>query len=124
MAGLVATLRFNAKRIAASAAAGYALATDLAELLVRRGVPFREAHEVVGHLVVWCQVHDCELAEVSDADLARVSPQLTPDVREVLTVPGALAARQSRGGTAPARVAEQLADLQAAVAEQAAWAEG
>jgi argininosuccinate lyase len=79
---------------------------------------------VVGHLVVWCQVHDCELAEVSDADLARVSPHLTPDVREVLTVPGALAARHSRGGTAPARVAEQLAQLQGAVAEQAAWAAG
>jgi argininosuccinate lyase len=124
MAGLMATLRFNSERIAAGAAAGHALATDLAELLVRRGVPFREAHEVVGHLVVWCQVHDCELADVSDADLARVSPQLTPDVREVLTVPGALAARQSRGSTAPARVAEQLSLLQGAVAEQAAWAAG
>jgi len=124
MAGLVATLRFNAERIAASAAAGYALATDLAELLVRRGVPFREAHEVVGHLVVWCQVHECELADVSDADLARVSPHLTPDVREVLTVPGALAARQSRGGTAPSRVRCGETQLEAAVAEQAAWAAG
>jgi argininosuccinate lyase len=124
MAGLVATLRFNSERIAEGAAAGYALATDLAELLVRRGVPFREAHEVVGHLVVWCQVHDCELADVSDADLARVSPQLTPDVREVLTVPGALAARRSPGGTAPERVAEQLSQLRAAVEEQAAWAAG
>ncbi len=124
MAGLVATLRLNSERIAAGAAAGYALATDLAELLVRRGVPFREAHEVVGHLVVWCQVHECELADVSDADLARVSPQLTPDVREVLTVPGALAARRSPGGTAPARVAEQLTQLRAAVDEQAGWAAG
>jgi argininosuccinate lyase len=87
-------------------------------------VPFREAHEVVGHLVVWCQVHDCELADVSDTDLARVSPQLTPDVREVLTVPGALAARRSPGGTAPERVAEQLGQLRAAVEEQAAWAAG
>ena len=76
-------------------------------LLVRRGVPFREAHEVVGHLVVWCQVHDCELADVSDDDLA-VSPHLTPDVREVLTVPGRSRRGSSRGGTALARVAEQL----------------
>ena len=74
--------------------------------------------------MVWCQVHECELADVSDADLARVSPQLTPDVRAVLTVPGALAARQGPGGTAPARVAEQLADLRAAVDQQAAWAAG
>jgi argininosuccinate lyase len=124
MAGMAATLRFNSERIAAGAAAGFALATDLAELLVRRGIPFREAHEVVGHLVVWCQVHDCELADVSDADLARVSPQLTPDVREVLTTAGALAARQSPGGTGPARVAEQLAQLRSAVEQQAAWAAG
>jgi argininosuccinate lyase len=122
MAGLISTLRFHSKRLAEGAAAGYALATDLAELLVRRGVPFREAHEVVGHLVVWCQVHDCELADVSDPDLAKISVQLTPDVREVLTVAGALAARDRHGGTAPARVAEQLAALRLAVDGHAAWA--
>jgi argininosuccinate lyase len=122
MAGLISTIRFNTERLAGGAAAGHALATDLAELLVRRGVPFREAHEVVGHLVVWCQVHDCELAEVSVADLAKISPQLTPDVREVLTVEGAVAARSGYGGTAPARVTEQLAALRAAVAGHAAWA--
>jgi argininosuccinate lyase len=124
MAGLISTMRFNSERMARSAAAGYALATDLAELLVRRGVPFREAHEVVGHLVVWCQVHECDLADVSDEDLARVSAHLTPDVRDVLTVPGALAARQSHGGTAPARVAEQLASLRNKTNEHAAWAAG
>ena len=122
MAGLTGTLRFNAQKLAASAAAGFALATDLAELLVKRGVPFREAHETVGHLVVWCQVHECELDQVSDADLAAISPRLTPDVREVLTVSGALAARDGRGGTAPVRVAEQLARLRLVVDEHAAWA--
>jgi argininosuccinate lyase len=76
----------------------------------------------VGHLVVWCQVHDCELADVGDEDLAKVSPLLTPDVREVLTVPGAIAARAGRGGTAPDRVAEQLARLHQDVHDQAAWA--
>jgi argininosuccinate lyase len=123
MAGLISTIRFNSERMSASAADGHALATDLAELLVRRGVPFREAHEVVGHLVVWCQVHECELADVNDEDLAKVSPHLTPDVRDVLTVRGALAARQGFGGTAPARVAEQLADLRTAVDGHAAWAQ-
>jgi len=122
MAGLIGTLRFHTERLAATAAAGHALATDLAELLVSRGTPFREAHEVVGHLVVWCQVHDCELGEVSDADLDKISPLLTPDVREVLTVQGAIAARASRGGTAPARVSEQLARLRADVHQQAGWA--
>jgi argininosuccinate lyase len=124
MAGLIGSLRFHTEKMAATAAAGHALATDLAELLVRRGTAFREAHEIVGHLVVWCQVHDCELADVSDADLAKVSPLLTPEVREVLTIEGALAARSSRGGTAPVRVGEQLARAQLAVEEQAAWAAG
>jgi argininosuccinate lyase len=124
LAGLVGTLRFHTERIAASAPAGFALATDLAELLVRRGTAFRQAHEVVGHLVVWCQVNECELGEVSDEDLAKISPLLTPDVREVLTVSGALAARSARGGTAPVRVAEQLDRLRAVVDEQAAWAAG
>jgi argininosuccinate lyase len=122
LAGLVATLRVHGERISRGASTGFALATDLAELLVRRGVPFREAHEVVGHLVVWCQVHDCDLPDVSDADLAKISPQLTPEVREVLSVQGALAARKSHGGTAPERVAEQLTALRAVVDEHAAWA--
>jgi argininosuccinate lyase len=122
MAGLIGTLRFHAERLAVTAAAGHALATDLAELLVRRGIAFRAAHEVVGHLVVWCQVQDCELAEVSDEDLEKISPLLTPDIRDVLTVQGAIAARASRGGTAPARVAEQLARLRQDVQNQAAWA--
>jgi argininosuccinate lyase len=122
MAGLIGTLRFHTERLAVTAAAGHALATDLAELLVRRGTAFREAHEVVGHLVVWCQVHDCELGDVSDSDLDKISPLLTPDVRDVLTVHGAIAARASRGGTAPERVAEQLARLHQNVQDQAAWA--
>jgi argininosuccinate lyase len=122
MAGLVSTARFNTQRMVSGASTGFALATDLAELLVRRGVPFREAHEVVGHLVVWCQVHDCDLPDVSDEDLAKISPQLTPDVREVLSVTGALAARRAPGGTAPDRVAEQLTALRAVVDEHAAWA--
>src|SRR5580693_5920978 len=124
VAGLMATLRFNTELLAAAAPAGYALATDLAELLVRRGTPFRQAHEIVGHLVVWCQVHDCELAEVGDDDLAKVSPLLTPDVREVLTTDGALAARASRGGTAPVRVTEQLGRARLVVEEHAGWAAG
>jgi argininosuccinate lyase len=122
MAGLISTVRFHAERLAGEASTGFALATDLAELLVRRGVPFREAHEVVGHLVVWCQVNDCDLPDVSDENLAKISPHLTPDVREVLSVTGALAARKAYGGTAPERVAEQLAALRAVVDEHAAWA--
>lgn len=122
MAGLVASMRFNPARLAGRAAAGHALATDLAELLVRRGVSFREAHEAVGHLVVWCQVNDCELDEVGDEDLLRISGHFTPDVREVLSVPGAIAARDTFGGTAAPRVSAQLVALRSAVAADAGWA--
>src|SRR5450755_525990 len=122
MAGLIATFRLHTERISASASAGFTLATDLAEYLVQRGVPFREAREIVGHLVVWCQVNDVDLNEVSDADLERISPSLTPDVRQVLTVEGALAARKEQGGTAPQRVAEQLTALRALTDQHAAWA--
>jgi len=122
MAGLVSSMNFHIERIAQAAAAGHSLATDLAELLVRRGVPFREAHEAVGHLVIWCEVNDCELADVSDEDLAKVSVHLTPDIRSVLSVDGALAARSTFGGTAPSRVAQQLDDLRRVVQADAAWA--
>jgi len=122
VAGMVATMQVDAERLTATAADGYALATDVAEHLVRRGVPFREAHEAVGHLVVWCTVHECELDEVSDEDLQAVSPYLTPDVRDVLSVSGALAARAAPGGTAPARVREQLDATRDLVHDHAAWA--
>src|SRR5262249_60637967 len=110
------------QRLRDLAPAGFTLATDLAEYLVQRGVPFRDAHEIVGHLVVWCQVNDVGMEEVSDADLAKVSPHLTPDVRTVLTVDGALAARKGFGGTAPSRVAEQLTAVRSLVNDAAAWA--
>ena len=122
MAGMIGTLRINANRLRELAPAGFTLATDLAEYLVQRGVPFRDAHEIVGHLVVWCQVHEVGLEDVDDDDLAKVSPHLTPDVRTVLTVDGALAARKGYGGTAPSRVAEQLEAVRAVVDDAASWA--
>jgi argininosuccinate lyase len=122
VAGMVSTMRVDTERLAATAADGFALATDVAEHLVRKGVPFREAHEAVGHLVVWCTVHECDLTDVSDDDLATVSPHLTPDVRDVLTVDGALSSRAARGGTAPKRVREQLDEVREQVHAHAAWA--
>jgi argininosuccinate lyase len=120
--GMIATMRIDADRLAASAPQGFALATDVAEDLVRRGVPFREAHETVGRLVAWCAAHNCELSDVDDTKLAEISPHLKPEVRAVLSVRGALAARSARGGTAPARVAEQINDLRARLAAHTAWA--
>ncbi|MCV7442559.1 argininosuccinate lyase [Mycobacterium paraense] len=108
MAGLVASLTFNVERMAELAPAGYTLATDIAEWLVRQGVPFRSAHEAAGAAVRAAENRGVGLDELTDDELAAISPELTPRVREVLTIEGSVASRDARGGTAPARVAEQL----------------
>ena len=79
-------------------------------------MPFRVAHEVAGECVRVCESRDIELWDLSDADLAAINPALTPQVREVLTVAGSLGSRNGRGGTAPARVSEQLAEVRTALA--------
>ncbi|WP_026120638.1 argininosuccinate lyase [Nocardiopsis potens] len=107
--GMVATLWFNGERMAELAPQGFSLATDIAEWLVRQRVPFREAHEIAGACVRVCEERGIDLPDLSDADLAAVSEHLTPQVREVLTVEGSMASRSAKGGTAPARVGEQLA---------------
>jgi argininosuccinate lyase len=117
MAGLTATLVLDTERMAALAPAGYTLATDIAEWLVRRGVPFRVAHETAGATVRVAETRGVGLADLTDAELAQVSAELTPEVREVLTVTGSVAARDSRGGTAPEQVARQLHTVWASVAE-------
>ncbi len=122
LAGMTATMTVHADRLEELAPQGFALATDVAELLVRNGVAFREAHEAVGHLVVWCTLNGKDLHELTDEEFARVSPHLTPDVRTVLSVRGAIASRKGHGGTAPERVAEQLEALRLEVDAHRAWA--
>ena len=109
--GMVATLRFNLERMAELAPQGFSLATDVAEWLVTQRVPFREAHEISGALVAFCEARGLDLHEPTDEQLAEVSPRLTPEVRSVLTVSGSIGSRTGAGGTAPERVAEQLAAL-------------
>ena len=109
--GMVATLEFNRNRLEVLAPLGFSLATDVAEWLVKKKVPFRDAHEITGKLVSWCEQHKLELHEVADADMAAISPLLTPDVRDVLSVGGSIKARQGAGGTALPRVLEQITAL-------------
>jgi argininosuccinate lyase len=109
--GMVATLRFNTERMAQSAPAGFSLATDVAEWLVKKHVPFRDAHEITGALVQFAEERDIELQDVDDESLAAISEHLTPDVRSVLSVEGSVASRDGVGGTAPERVEEQRAAL-------------
>ena len=118
----MATLRFDVDRMTASAPQGFALATDIAEWLVRQGVPFREAHEVAGGCVRRAEARGVELWDLSDDELRSISDRLTPAVRGVLTVRGALDSRAAFGGTAPVRVREQLAAVTTLVDEAASWA--
>jgi len=123
MTGLIATLGIVSDRLAAAAPAGFALATDVAEWLVRQGVPFREAHEVAGAAVSYCEKRSLDLTDLTDEQLAEIDQRLTPDVRAVLSVEGALRARSTFGSTAPDRVAEQLAALRETVAGHVAWSQ-
>ncbi len=109
--GMIATLTFNAARMAELAPQGFSLATDVAEWLVREGVPFRVAHEVAGAAVRRCEELGCDLPDLTDDQLADLSPHLQPGVRDVLSVEGSVSSRTGRGGTAPVRVREQLAEL-------------
>ncbi len=122
--GMIATLSFDSVRISLSAPQGFALATDIAEWLVRQGVPFREAHEIAGACVRAAEQRGIELWDLDDAELASLSPHLGPGVRDVLSLEGSVSSRSSFGGTAPERVREQLAAARALVQADAAWAQG
>lgn len=111
VSGMVATLDFNTERMAELAPQGFALATDIAEWLVRQGVPFRDAHELSGSAVRVAESRGVELWDLTDEEFAAISPELTPSVREVLSTAGSLASRSSQGGTAPDAVAAQLTAL-------------
>ncbi|WP_419993514.1 argininosuccinate lyase [Streptomyces boninensis] len=120
--GMMATLTVNRERMEELAPAGFSLATDIAEWLVKQGVPFRVAHETAGECVKVCEAEGIELDQLTDEQFAKISSHLTPEVRTVLNVPGALAARNGRGGTAPSAVAVQLAEVKRDVEVQLAWA--
>ncbi|MGO1562322.1 Argininosuccinate lyase [Actinomycetales bacterium JB111] len=109
VAGQIATLTFHTDRMGELAPQGFSLATDIAEWLVKRRVPFRDAHEIAGGCVQVAESQDKELWDLTDDELAGVSEHLTPEVREVLSAEGSVSARDGHGGTAPARVLEQLA---------------
>ncbi len=120
--GMMATLVFHVERLESLAPQGFSLATDLAEWLVREGVPFRVAHQAAGECVRVCEDRGIELHELSDADFADISSHLKPGVRAVLTVAGSLNSRSAYGGTAPVRVAEQLGRVRQALSQAGQWA--
>jgi argininosuccinate lyase len=104
----MARLTCNRERMRAAALQGFATATDLADYLVRRGIPFRDAHEIVGKAVALGVREGRDLSELSLAALQSFSPLIGPDVFAVLTLEGSLAARDHIGGTAPRQVRAAL----------------
>jgi len=119
--GMLTTARFRTDRMESLAPQGFTLATDVAEWLVRQGVPFAEAHEVSGACVRACEATGVELHELTDQQLDEISPHLGPAVRDVLTVSGSIAARDTRGGTARSRVVGQLEEIRVATATLRSW---
>ena len=109
--GMLSTMKFNTDRMAELAPQGFSLATDVAEWLVKQGVPFRDAHEISGNLVQLCEQHGFALHEPSDEQYLSISSYLTPEVRSVLTIEGSVSSRNGAGGTASSSVEHQLVQL-------------
>ncbi|ANJ67547.1 argininosuccinate lyase [Halothiobacillus diazotrophicus] len=119
-ADMIPALQPNRDRMRAAARQGFSTATDLADYLVRQGVPFRDAHEIVGRAVRHAQNAGCDLADLPLDVLQGFSAKIGEEVFAVLTLEGSMAARDIEGGTAPAQVRRQAAAARAALAEQGA----
>ena len=106
--GMISTTDFDREKMALAAPTGFSLATEIADYLVRKNIPFASAHEAAGKCVALCESSGRQLHQLTDIEFAEVHPSLDGGVREVLTVSGALNSRITAGGTAPALVAEQI----------------
>jgi argininosuccinate lyase len=117
MRDLVASgIAVNADRMRAAAQEGFATATDLADYLVRKGMPFRDAHEAVARAVRHAESRGCGLEDLPLPELARFAPLIADDVFAALTLEGSVASRDHVGGTAPARVRAAITDARRALA--------
>ncbi|MBI5137820.1 MAG: argininosuccinate lyase [Nitrospirae bacterium] len=108
-AAMMAGAKVNRARAAAALSGGYLLATDLADYLASHGMPFREAHEVVGRIVRHCIDRGIEITDLTVADFQGFSATFQADIADYATIPASVARKSQPGGTAPARVAERLA---------------
>jgi len=116
VAGMIATTEFDREKMAVAAPAGFSLATEIADYLAKKGVPFAVAHEAAGKCVAMCESSGRELYQLTDAEFLQANSQLDGGVRDVLTVLGAINSRTTAGGTAPALV---IAQIKAALAANA-----
>lgn len=108
-AGMIETMAVKPESMRAQAKKGYLAATDVADYLAKKGMPFRRAHEVVGHLVLLCEQRGCDLDDLALADFQAESDLFEADITSALDLDAIVAARTTEGGTGYAAVAEQLA---------------
>lgn len=108
--GMIATTDFDREKMALAAPTGFSLATEIADYLAKKNVPFAQAHEAAGKCVAMCEATGRQLHQLTDEDFLSAHPSLDGGVREVLTVHGALNSRTTSGGTAPTLVAQQIKD--------------
>lgn len=112
-AGMIATMQVNPEAMMAQAKKGYLAATDVADYLAKKGLPFRQAHEVVGHLVLTCEKRGCDLEDLTLADFQAESPLFEADIAGALNLEAIVAARTTYGGTGHEAVRAQMAEAQA-----------
>ena len=112
-AGMIATMQVNPEAMMAQAKKGYLAATDVADYLAKKGLPFRQAHEVVGHLVLTCEKRGCDLEDLTLADFQAESPLFEADIAGALNLEAIVAARTTYGGTGHEAVHAQMAEAQA-----------
>lgn len=117
MARMVPQIKFNSEAMRDAALAGFSTATDLADYLVRKGVPFRDAHEVVGRTVRHAQEHGITLDQIELKTLRSFSAEIEDDVYGILTLEGSVNSRSHTGATAPARVRDAVADARGRLAD-------
>jgi len=108
-ANMLPHIKVNREVLHQAAQEGYATATDLADYLVQKKLPFRDAHEVVGKTVKYAIEQNKKLDELDLDELQKFSPSISKDVFSVLSAEGSVASKNTYGGTAPARVKEQIA---------------
>ena len=119
--GMIETTRFHSDVMAKAAPQGYSLATEIADYLVRKGVPFAQAHEAAGTCVKLCEATGKQLHELTEKEFASGHPQLDTGVVSVLTVEGAVGSRTSIQGTSPSSVAAQISKLRESFAGHEKW---
>lgn len=124
MSGMISTMTVNADAMRAACKVGHLAATDVADYLAKRGMPFREAHAVVGHLVLECDKRGCQLDDLPLEVFKEASPLFGADITSALDIDAIVAARTTQGGTAPTAVAEQMRLVRASYTADEAYLEG